>query len=297
MNASSRIGFLALILASALSACGDDDDDDDIGGEGEGEGEECDVRTCDAEGEQCCPTASGGTSCVNTNTSVNNCGECQSPCDELAANRCTDGSCACGVSAACDGTEESTCCPFAGRDAECVNTLTNNDACGSCNVSCVAPGLPERQSDQCVDGACVCGDVGEACTGMLASTCCPTEGGGAACTDVQVDPQNCAGCSLADRVDDEDHTRGDGILDEQFRCVPEVANMCRLAQCVCGIPKDIGVDPFPCAGGRASTCCAPANPDDAPLAVCADLDSDEAHCGQCNNPCAKGQTCTAGECG
>jgi len=306
VTSSARPRFLVLAILAALAAvlpgCPSGDDDDDSGeGEGEGEGEVCDPRTCNGAGEECCETATG-TACVNTTNNFNHCGQCGGTCtvagDNPAANLCVDGGCACGESAACDGTPDSTCCPFAGRPAECTDTLTNPEACGGCNNNCVAPGRPERQSDRCLDGACVCGDAGEACGGDLASTCCPDEGGATSrCVNVQTDPVNCGGCAFADRVDDETHTRGDGILDEHLRCDAEVANMCRIAQCVCGIPEDIGVEAAPCLGGRASTCCAPANPDDAELAVCANLDSDEAHCGACNSPCAKGQTCTNGECG
>ena len=295
MMTCARPSILLFVLLAALglatTGCPSSDDDDDTSaGEGEGEGEVCDPRTCDAPGE-CCETATG-TACVNTTNNFNHCGQCGGACDQVAANLCVSGGCACGESDACDGTDESTCCPFAGRPAECVNTLTNPEACGGCNNNCVAPGQPEKQSDQCLDGACVCGDTGAACTGRLDSVCCPDDDGGASCHNVQTDVLNCGGCSNADR----DEPR-DGEPDAIHRCDPEMGNICRLAVCVCGIPEDIGVDPAPCAGGRASTCCAPANPADADLAVCANLDSDELHCGQCNNPCAKGENCTGGACG
>lgn len=292
MTASSRVFFLAFTLLAAAPGCGDDDDDDDtIGGEGEGEGEVCDVRTCNDPGQECCDTDTG-TACVNSTNNFNHCGGCGEACDNLAANLCVESSCACGESDPCDGTAESTCCPVPGLPAQCVDTLSNAEACGGCNNNCIAPGAPEKQSDRCNDGECVCGDTGEACDGMLASTCCPEEGGGAACHNVQTEVENCGGCSLADRTDPRD-----GEPDLQFRCSAEVSNICRLAQCVCGIPEDIGIDPAPCLGGRASTCCAPANPQDADLAVCANLDTDELNCGQCNNPCGKGENCTNGTCG
>jgi hypothetical protein len=292
----ARPGFLLVLLLAAAGCPSSDDDDDTIGGEGEGEGEVCDARTCDGVGQQCCDTTTGS-ACVNTTSNFNHCGECGSQCDQLAANLCADGGCACGESEACDGTEESTCCPFGGRPAECVDTLSNAEACGGCNNNCIAPGTPEKQSDRCLDGGCVCGDAGEACDGNLSSTCCPDEGGGSSCHNIQTDPENCGGCSLADRDEDDPHVRDDGILDEHHRCDAEVANICRLAACVCGIPEDIGVEPAACGGGPASTCCAPANPADADLAVCANLETDELHCGECNNPCAEGENCTGGECG
>lgn len=286
-----RLG-LVLAMLLAVAGCPSSDDDDSGEGEGEGEGEVCDPRRCEGE---CCETDTG-TACVITTNNFNHCGECGNQCDLLAASLCAAGGCECGEEgAACDGTEESTCCARVG----CVNTLTDAETCGNCNTSCIAPGIPEKQSDRCLDGGCVCGDAGEACDGNLPSTCCPDEGGGSSCHDILNEPENCGGCSLADRDEDEvlGYVRGDGILDEHHRCDAEVANMCRLAACVCGVPEDIGVEPAACAGGRASTCCAPANPADADLAVCANLDSDELHCGQCNNPCAKGENCTGGACG
>ncbi|MBI2895607.1 MAG: hypothetical protein HYY06_18770 [Deltaproteobacteria bacterium] len=285
MDLSLRTVLFALLLAAGAgtAACpsGKDDDDDSGEGEGEGEGEQCEPRTCSGTGEQCCPIDDARTACKNLNSSFTDCGGCGDACDSELASTCSAGECICGDGPACDGGQTSTCCP--GQPASCVDLQTDDDNCGGCSSSCVAPTSQAAKSDHCLDGECVCGDVGEACEGTLDSTCCADEGGAASCHDIRSDPAHCGECGKA--------------------CDPTIGNICRVAQCVCGIPEDIAVDAAPCENPDApdadslDSCCPdPEFPDDPDYFTCVDLDANFNHCGECGNGCNEGQECVGGEC-
>jgi protein-disulfide isomerase len=128
---------------------------------------------------------------------------------------------------------------------------------------------------------CICPDGREAC----GAKCCPetfvcrktargkrvcvcpprTRPCGGRCVPL-TDPAHCGGCGR--------------------QCPP--ATVCVNGQCVGG--DGSGTDPggigaCTCPPGR--TCCDGA---------CTDLNTDEAHCGRCDQPCPQGQTCCGGEC-
>jgi hypothetical protein len=299
-SVSSLFLLAALVATSSgwagCAASSDDDDDDvadgDADSDADADSDVCNDLTCNDEGEACCE---GIASCITTTTNFQHCGGCGQACLPTEATQCLDGECSCGQSGeACAGDAASMCCSAA-DGAACVDTRSNPEACGSCNNNCIAPTV-EDESDRCTDGACACGDGGAVCAGGPNDTCCPDPEGGASCHDILGDYDNCGGCALADRSDVLPHVRGDGTPDSHFACSPEVSNLCHsIDGCVCGIPKDPFDDPFPCLGGRASTCCE-ADPLDPDLAICADLDTSELHCGECNNPCAKNETCVGGVC-
>lgn len=70
--------------------------------------------------------------CVNTKTSAEHCGACESACKSKAF--CIDGSCTCGGML-------SYC------DEACVNTNNNPKHCGACGNQC-------PMGDLCISGAC-----------------------------------------------------------------------------------------------------------------------------------------------
>lgn len=172
--------------------------------------------------------------CVDTDSSLINCGACGVSCGDgqfCAEGRCTDS------------------CPLDVCGAECADTSASPVHCGSCFNECGATGF-------CQDGACVdtcpspldrcgiacvdtgidpihCGACGvscgvdEVCGAGACSLECPsgTEGCGASCFDLDSNDDNCGACGVACPSDsvcrgggcipvrDLTDTDGDGIAD------------------------------------------------------------------------------------
>ncbi|WP_437976335.1 MXAN_6577-like cysteine-rich protein [Sorangium sp. So ce295] len=119
-------------------------------GTGVGGGEACGEGQSDCSGK-----------CVNLETDLRNCGDCDVECAE--GHVCADGSCACaGDLTACEGA--------------CVDVLSDRRNCGECESSC-AP------AQQCVDGVCTCPAGLAACDG--------------ACADLQTSQLHCGACGVA----------------------------------------------------------------------------------------------------
>lgn len=223
-----------------------------------------------ASGQSCC----GAGTCVDLFGDPNHCGGCGVSCglDE----RCIQGACACagpeGNLDVCAASE--TCCPGLG----CVDTDVDVGSCGACGVVC-GPG------EQCIAGACSCGDTtgsgaeacgaGEACCGSPA-TCRPVEdtvcscgtslcGSGQSCCDVGGDDV----CVSTWR--DAEHCGDCGVV-----CGP--GERCHGGECLC---YDGLAD---CNNDETDGC-------EAQLAL------DATHCGACGIACASGEVCHGqGEC-
>lgn len=116
----------------------DDDDDTDVwipGDDDEDDSDDdvdasalCGEETCSAS-ENCC-----NSTCVNTNTDNENCGNCDVTCDTSNGYSCQSGNCECD-----DGL---TSC-----EGECLNLNTDEDNCGECDNVCYS-------DETCTDGVC-----------------------------------------------------------------------------------------------------------------------------------------------
>ncbi|MDX9719423.1 MAG: hypothetical protein RBU37_01655 [Myxococcota bacterium] len=163
------------------------------------------------EGFDCC-----GQSCVNTESSNENCGSCGNACS--SSQVCCNGVCAvqcgscspacanglfcCGTSCANFSSSEQHCggC-FQACEAEalccsgqCTDIQTSLSDCGSCSKSCSGEN-PACCSGQCVSDLTLsaqhCGACGNDCGD---GECCPTEDEDVACVDTQVSLEHCGGC-------------------------------------------------------------------------------------------------------
>jgi hypothetical protein len=210
--------------------------------------------------------------CADLSTDDDNCGACGNSCDTHA--ECVAGSCTCVAGYSnCGGT--------------CTNTQYDADNCGSCGNACDAGAA-------CIDGQCqaetTCEDVG-------LTTC------GGTCVDTDSDADNCGAC---DNVCRQDQICSGG------QCA------CPLGQTDCdGVCTNTNTDPDNC-GSCGTSCgddewCAAGSCESSAQScedlglttcevggsqICADVDSDNEHCGACNNACDTGSGfyCQGGEC-
>ncbi len=188
---------------------------------------------------------------------------------------------ACGGNGTTCSANESTC------GGACTDTSHDTLNCGSCGNACAAGQI-------CSQGACVptCAAGTTTCSGV--------------CVDTQIDPQNCGSCGSACKA---------GMVCSKGSC----ATSCGGGTTLCGSKcADTNVDPGNCGGcgkvcAAAQTCaggmCKSGCPGtqmlcaaggdaggDGAAAVCVDPQTDSHNCGACNNACAQGQVCAAGNC-
>ncbi|MFO0649279.1 MAG: hypothetical protein U0326_23755 [Polyangiales bacterium] len=159
------------------------------------------------------PMAMCGTTCVNTQSDVANCGGCGRAC--AAGQACTTGVC----------TGGSTCtAPMTTCSGVCVNPLTDTRNCGTCGRACTTGqtcssgvctgGTTCSAPMTTCSGVCVntatdaanCGGCGRACaagqtcaSGLCGGGACtpPLARCGSACVDPASDPMNCGACGRA----------------------------------------------------------------------------------------------------
>lgn len=105
--------------------------------------------------------------------SVGSCDEGDAPEDTALSDVMGEVSTGCGL-LLCQPGE--SCCNYA-----CIDTTSEIEHCGACGVACAS-------GEQCVDGACVCGDT--ACASDQA--CCD-----GTCQSLLADPAHCGGCGLS----------------------------------------------------------------------------------------------------
>ena len=128
---------------------------------------------------------------------------------------------------------------------------------------CVCPDGREACGAKCCPGTFVCRKTAR---GKRVCVCPPrTRPCGGRCVPL-TDPAHCGGCGR--------------------ECPP--ATVCVDGQCVGG--DGSGTDP----GGTGACTCPPGQT--CCDGACTDLNTDEAHCGRCDQPCPQGQTCCEGEC-
>lgn len=238
-------------------------------------------------GGQCvCPSGRTkcGDVCVDLAGDAKNCGACGKLC--AAGEACTFGTCipkpACAKDGDCTGgrfcTAGTCACPADQMlcGGICRTVASDGAHCGGCFLPC-------SPTQICADGRCVasgkCTDAGECATleSCTAGFCtCPapaTDCGAAGCVDARSDPANCGACGAK---------CGAGAHCADTVCIG-------VAAC----PDGTGCEaPRGCSGG---VCVCPAGTTDCGSA-CADLLSDEGHCGACGRTCSEGFVCEAARC-
>jgi hypothetical protein len=227
-----------------------------------------------------CPTATGGTLCVDFLSDPQNCGGCGRAC---AANEyCGKGSCLPVVAGTTPPAvvhpqcavypDAGTACPAnfpdSCRDASgntyCTNLRFDNASCGACGKGC-GPGLACREG--------VCMGAGTIDAGANQPTCpapqkvCSDPFGAQICADLSRDSFNCGGCTV----------------------VCKQGTICQGGVCAPGTAPDAGVP---------TTC--PINTATCPLAsggiLCTDLGHDPMNCGGCGKVCGSGNYCESAIC-
>jgi hypothetical protein len=95
----------------------------------------------------------GTTTCVDTATSTDHCGQCAAACP--AGATCDDGMCRCPEpEILCDGQCSATCnCDGEICDGACVDTQTDPLHCGDCTTAC-------GSGARCDSGSCACAQAG-----------------------------------------------------------------------------------------------------------------------------------------
>jgi hypothetical protein len=163
---------------------------------------------------------------------------------------------------ACGGDAE--CCDVSGEPM-CVDTETDPNHCGSCDLDCVAT----FRGFTCARGGCVCGRDLTGCGGGRSDRCCPPRRPGemAYCESIDRSSFDCGACGR--------------------ECDPLASDRCVAGECVCGALN------HHCDGTRESRCC----PDMIDEEIrCADLGTDRDHCGECGNRCQVLERCSDGVC-
>jgi hypothetical protein len=264
MRRRSRVGALVLAGWFGAAACLSSLDERELGnaegagqagaaGAGDPDGAGCDV------GETVC--ADG---CVDTQTSLGNCGGCDDECQN--GEVCSEGDCVplCGESQRfCDGA--------------CRTIVSDTAHCGECGNACAG-------GDFCIDGAC---------EAVCPFSICPGAGGGEECADTFSNPSHCGACDVSCSAGS---SCVDGACD--LVCPTELAE-CQ-GGCVdlssngdhCGACGNACAAGTPCVGGSCGcrvglTACEGA---------CVDLSSDGENCGACGEACPSGQVCAGGSC-
>jgi hypothetical protein len=147
----------------------------------------------------------------------------------------------------------------------CAEIATDVYNCGGCDNVCPA-------TVGCVGGSCSCVEPMIVCDGI--------------CLDPRADPNNCGGCGVS---------CGEGLMCTAGECI----GTCDAPSQICFNPRsagggggaDAGVD-----GGVDAGPPADAGPSGGVVAVCADLQTDDANCGRCNTRCSGGASCVMGAC-
>ena len=259
-------------------------------------------------GYACSPDCAGqtpdlcGTSCVNKQTDVHNCGVCTTDCTQLpGVNKslvsCVNG--ACKLAGAClPNRGDCTASPG------CETSLTTAAHCGSCTTACsgATPACESNGSTySCASG----------CSGQTPSLC------GSDCVDEQTDRYHCGDCAtdctaLA-HVDASNVTCAAGACNLVGACLPNWGDCTADPGCEtdlttathCGhcATSGSGSTPVCAASGGQYSCtsgCSGSTPDLCGT-TCVNKQTDPNHCGNCANACTQPAhstaTCTTGTCG
>ncbi len=196
----------------------------------------CSLGACESGYTNCDGNPTNGCE-TRTVDSASNCGGCGRGC--AGANpTCANGQCGTG----CPGMGQTRC------GATCVDTLTDNENCGMCDLRC---GTAPNGQNRCTNGTCrlSCNPGFADCNGAVVDGC-----------EVQLGTtQNCGSCGNA--CSGTTPVCDTSFLDAMGR------PSCRNA----------------CAGGTEQ-CMLPGSS----TVICANTMNNPQHCGACNTPCAPG---------
>ena len=244
--------------------------------------EACTMQRCAGPAMQACGNCGTQTRACDTNTGQY--GPWSACMDEKA--------CRAGSTRDCGGTGKETCsssCEFSGT-CECPAGQH------LCNGSCVSNTLVTSCGDSCTPCPAAPGGTPTCVAGRCGINCGALTACGNSCFDVQTDAAHCGDCTTA-------CPRGESCVAGRCAC-PTGEHRC-AGRCV---RND---SPATCGEMACSACTAPpgatATCDGKSCGFtcttgsmcktgCADLRTDNSHCGTCENLCMDGRTCQAGQC-
>ncbi len=214
-----------------------------------------------------------GGRCVNVGTDPNNCASCGHVCPPGPSNShptCTKGNCG----FACNSG-------FTLCNGACVDLNSNPSNCGSCGHVCPLP--PKAQSASCVNGTC---DF--TCPPGLAK--CAN-----GCFDLSSDASACGACSHMCGVNEGCCNGQCTALGTNSHC--DCNTVCRAIETCTPVTYEGGAKGWQCqCTSPGFRWCSPVDDPNLIVTGCFDLQNDPAHCGFCDNPCARGQKCVNGSC-
>jgi len=203
---AGTVRSLAVVLASALAACGGSVSSGDVADAASGDIASADTASADTAFADTATLDSGHLADAHDSTVVGDEGIdtgpmeapptceagatiCSGACADLAHDPKNCGSCgnACVFGVCCVGTCGGECPAgdiVCGDPCVCVNLTTDPDNCGACGKKCCA-------GESCSAGVCVVG-----CSAGMTACKDPTTGCGS-CVDTTTDPRNCGGCGIA----------------------------------------------------------------------------------------------------
>jgi stigma-specific protein Stig1 len=192
----------------------------------------------------------------------------------------------------CPGPNQTSC------NGNCTDLTYDRNNCGACGTVCDVLSV-------CSKGACAseCSDAQAACT--------PEAGGMPYCADTQSDSLNCGGCGMSCGPA-ESCVLGQCIATcakGQTACAPMMgmpycanvaADNANCGGCghICGAQQVCsgGMCQSECIMGQSLCGTGDSGNDEGGGPYCANLQTDNANCGMCNNTCGIEQVCVAGKC-
>ncbi|MFM2416966.1 MAG: hypothetical protein RL385_1689 [Pseudomonadota bacterium] len=216
----------------------------------------------DRDGDKQAALACGGADCNDANRRISpsateSCDGADNDCDgTIDDGALCPGGAVCKAGACVCDTGDTQC------GGACADLKTDAAHCGRCDVSCGA--------GTCTDGACSCGAPSIICART--------------CVDPKTSMANCGGCGNACQPITQAGQPQICLAGACSACGAEGQACCGALGCLNG---------FSCSGEpttAGSTCVCP--PDHTKCgAACADLKSDEQHCGMCGMACGAAQVC------
>jgi hypothetical protein len=250
-----------------------------------------DVPFVGADGGPSCSTAMCGGACVDTQTSLSNCGACGHVC--CAGSVCREGACAI---VDCGNPSLTACGPACTAAGGCFNLQTDPLHCGACDRACPAVA---GANPSCATGTCgfACDAVHGDCDAAAANGCE---------TDLATTAAHCGACGRAcgagqgctAGVCGDLPCAGAGEVRCGGACTDRQTSLAHCGTCGNACPSAAGASATCAAGACGFTCNAGLADCDAVAANgCeTDLGTAAASCGRCGAACATGMDCVSGHC-